>query len=359
MTKNKEMLEFADKTVERAIEAACRHFNVDKEQLEIKLITRGSTGLFGLGGRRAKITACLKDDVEQGKSEAAPESEATDSVEAPEAAEVTSGTKDSEAALSDYSAPEEDSRDEEISTGAGTFDASAYAPGDEDESLPREEIQAQISDYSPDGDDQQEEGGQALAEAPEEEKAEPKAQEDSGEQETSELLSDEMLERLEKARVFTAQILDKAGLDAIVEIHTDVKEPFLEISGEDISLIIGKDGSTLDSIEYLVNLNLKRTDEKGGRRIPIDAQGYRAKREEGLRRTAEKLAYKARKTRRSVAMAPMNSRERRVVHMAVKAISGVKTHSTGDGRMRKVIITPVKKGNGGRKPHQRRNNRRG
>ncbi len=360
MTERREILEFADKTVDRAIEAACRHFKVDKEQLNIKLITRGSTGLFGLGGRKAKITACLKD----GAAAAGPDEDREDKVHSPAAESVrasgdiqenvqedapTVSEPDSPRAYSpvEHGSETEAGGHETLSAGLLTeqgaeIDASAYSPGD-DEGVEESNEPHPVppsDQYGP---------GEVVSGEP----RQPEIEEEPAE------LSDEMLERLERARVFTTQILDKAGLEAIVEINTDVSNPCLEISGEDVSLVIGKDGHTLDAIEYIVNLTLKRSDEKGGRRIPVDAQGYRAKREDGLRRTAEKLALKARKTRRSVAMAPMNSRERRIVHMAVKGINGVRTHSTGDGRLRKVIISPVRKGDGGRRHQGRRYNRRG
>ncbi len=360
MTERREILEFADKTVDRAIEAACRHFKVDKEQLNIKLITRGSTGLFGLGGRKAKITACLKEGAAAGETGEDREDKAQSS--AAESAIAKDNTQEGV--------------QEDVETAPESDSYKAYSPaehGSETEAGGHETLSAELiteqgaeidaSAYSPVEDEGIEESNEPQP-VPSSDQYGPgeevsgKSQEPETEDELVEL-SDEMLERLERARVFTTQILDKAGLDAIVEINTDVSNPCLEISGEDISLVIGKDGHTLDAIEYIVNLNLKRSDEKGGRRIPVDAQGYRAKREDGLRRTAEKLALKARKTRRSVAMAPMNSRERRIVHMAVKGINGVRTHSTGDGRLRKVIISPVRKGDGGRRHQGRRYNRRG
>ena len=362
MTEKTEIMEFADKTVDRAIEAACRHFNVDREQLNIKLITRGSTGLFGLGGRKAKINASLKAERAAVPAEV-PEQEAMepeerhveasgeDKGETPETEEreeesALQKQPEPETSPATEPAPAEPVSEPELSPSTPeTIDASAYAPGDEDETAEsaQEETAPPADEYGP--------GEDRIAEAPAEETAQ--------REEEPEELSEEMLERLEKARVFTTQILDKAGLDAIVQVNTDASSPCLEISGDDISLVIGKDGHTLDAIEYIVNLNLKRSEERGGKRISVDAQGYRAKREDGLRRTAEKLAMKARKTRRSVAMAPMNSRERRIVHMAVKGINGVRTHSTGDGRLRKVIITPIKKGDGGRRQQGRRYNRRG
>ena len=370
MTEKTEILEFADKTVDRAIEAACRHFNVDKEQLNIKLITRGSTGLFGLGGRKAKITASVKAGATAGKKDTPDKAVPTEASEQETVKPKEKPREPEEEKASESPYPPAESQEEQAEaaeeagaespvepSGPAVIDASAYAPGDDEEHVEqgREDTSAPSAEYAPG----EEAAAEYSAKTPAETVAEPVEEQVSEQEEEPEEISEEMLERLEKARIFTTQILDKAGLEAIVEINADASNPCLEISGEDISLIIGKDGHTLDAIEYIVNLNLKRSEEKGGKRIPVDAQGYRAKREDGLRRTAEKLAMKARKTRRSVAMSPMNSRERRIVHMAVKGINGVRTHSTGDGRLRKVIITPVKKGDGGRRNQGRRYNRRG
>ncbi len=340
MTENSRKIEFADKTVERAIEQACEHFGVDdKDKLEITLITRGSTGLFGLGGRKARIKARLKTDAvpgAEGRDEGAEDTSGTSAGGA-----VSSGVnEDTEAdkESSEDSPEQEDEKTAEKSTRQEEKCAADEKPQEDDTAGASSGHDGAVESRSAQEQEQDETTDSAARSAPAE-------------------LSDEMLERLERARVFTTELLDKARLDGMVQVNADPSNPCLDISGEDISIIIGKDGATLDAIEYLINLKLKRSDETPGRRIPLDAQGYRAKRDENLKRTAEKLAIKAKKTRRSVAMAPMNSRERRIVHMAVKAIHGVRTHSTGDGRLRKVIITPVRKGDnrrqGGRRQARR------
>lgn len=326
MTEKTEILEFADKTVDRAIKEACRHFDVDKDQLNIKLITRGSTGLFGLGGRKAKITASLKDGAADEKDADSRETEKKpvepEHAQPEESVDMEVLPRD-ETALSDV---------------PGTADSpNVQGEVDEQESSGGDEKPPAASGHGKDEDV-----------TPLKERVVPAGDEPAA-------LSEEALERLERARMFTSQLLDKAGLDGIVQVSTDPANPGLDISGDDISLIIGKDGHTLDAIEYIVNLTVKRAEERGGKRIHIDVQGYRAKRDESLRRAAEKLAVKARKTRRSVAMAPMNSRERRIVHMTLKGMGGVRTHSTGDGRLRKVIITPLKKNDS----HHRQGKRHG
>ncbi len=337
MTENSRKIEFADKTVERAIEQACEHFGVDdKDKLEITLITRGSTGLFGLGGRKARIKARLRPV-------SAPESEGREQ-DAEAASRVASaGTLPSE-------------RDQETEA---SVKESAEEQGLRETDRDGEKAAAQ--EEEPPVEDQSEEDGPAAASPGRDGDSASPDQAEIGESDAGgsapQELSDEMLERLERARVYTTELLEKAGLDGMVQVNADPANPCIDISGEDISIIIGKDGNTLDAIEYLVNLKLKRTDETPGRRISLDAQGYRAKRDENLKRTAEKLAMKARKTRRSVAMSPMNSRERRIVHMAVKAIHGVRTHSTGDGRLRKVIITPVRRGENRRQGGRRQSRR--
>ena len=335
MTEKTEIMEFADKTVDRAVEEACRHFDVDRDQLNIKLITRGSTGLFGLGGRKAKIAASLKKETVTDKEIPVPES-------GKEPVAILQESDNEEKSRPEAVADMEEVQEDDA---AGSGMPGSAESSDLPENADEQEIRAEDRD------------AETVSVHGEKESAEPDAENTVSVEDESRELSEEVLERLERARVFAAQLLDKAGLDSIVQVNPDPANPSLNISGEDISLIIGKDGHTLDAIEYIVNLNIKRSEERGGRRIPVDAQGYRAKRDEGLRRTAEKLALKARKTRRSVAMAPMNSRERRIVHMAVKSMGGLRTHSTGDGRLRKVIITPAKK-NGNHHRQGRRHNRR-
>ena len=139
-----------------------------------------------------------------------------------------------------------------------------------------------------------------------------------------------MLEAMQlKCSVLAAETDD--GLKLIVESDTD-------------GLLIGRHGETLDAIQYIVSHHANRhRKEAGPRRISIDTEGYRVRREETLRKLARRNAARVVKTGRSMAMEPMNPYERRVLHYALQNFRGVTTHSEGEEPNRRVIITPTKK----------------
>jgi len=116
-------------------------------------------------------------------------------------------------------------------------------------------------------------------------------------------------------------------------LYIDVKD----ISPSDMGILIGKRGNTLDSIQYLLSLalNKKREDYL---KVVVDSEGYREKREETLIKLANKMAEKAKYSRRPVKLEPMNPYERRIIHSTLQSIDGVNTYSEGDEPFRRVVI---------------------
>lgn len=114
---------------------------------------------------------------------------------------------------------------------------------------------------------------------------------------------------------------------------------WLRISSAAGGLLIGRHGQTLDALEYLVN-RLGTPEEQAGRYL-VDAEGYRERRSRELRETAMRLAAAARRTSRPQAMDPLGARERRIVHLALSEDTTVRTESTGEGALRRVVIHPV------------------
>ena len=112
----------------------------------------------------------------------------------------------------------------------------------------------------------------------------------------------------------------------------------LEIVGPNLGGIIGRRGETLDALQHLANLVVNRKNE-GKTRIMLDAENYRAKREEALRKLAVRMANRAKKSGRRVALEPMNPNERRILHSALQNDPEVTTHSEGEEPYRRVIIT--------------------
>ncbi|MFB0919604.1 MAG: RNA-binding cell elongation regulator Jag/EloR [Oscillospiraceae bacterium] len=143
----------------------------------------------------------------------------------------------------------------------------------------------------------------------------------------------------EKARDFLQGLLSRMGINADIGIKTrDDGAITIELSGAGMGAIIGRRGETLDAIQHLTNYAVNRgTDERT--HISIDAENYRSKREESLEHLAEKMAAKALKYRRSMALEPMNSYERHVIHTALQNYEGVTTCSTGVEPNRRVVIS--------------------
>ena len=141
----------------------------------------------------------------------------------------------------------------------------------------------------------------------------------------------------ENAKAFLSKILKEMNIHA--EIQTELTEETLNINmiGEDMAILIGKRGQTLDSLQYLVSLVVNKQKDHY-LRVILDTENYRAKRKETLESLADKLAMKVKKTRKNVILEPMNPYERRIIHSALQSNPSVSTKSEGDEPYRKVVI---------------------
>ena len=135
------------------------------------------------------------------------------------------------------------------------------------------------------------------------------------------------------------QILGLMGMDAGFSIEETDNEVMIDIYGTDIEYLIGKDGKVLTSLQFVVNRIVNRKAEVR-KHVLIDAEGYKEKRDERLQEKAVGMAIKAVEKGDVVRMGPMNARERRIVHMALKDRDDVTTRSEGNGSTRRVAIIP-------------------
>jgi spoIIIJ-associated protein len=145
---------------------------------------------------------------------------------------------------------------------------------------------------------------------------------------------------------FIRMLLGKMSMDAEVSIAPDdgeggENEIRLEIEGPDAGRIIGKRGQVLEAIQYLTTRVAHRPGEER-KHIAVDAEGYRARHEDQLSQMARKLAQRVMTEGKVITFDPMSARDRRVVHMALKEITGVRTESNGEGPDRRVQIIPVR-----------------
>ncbi len=151
---------------------------------------------------------------------------------------------------------------------------------------------------------------------------------------------------LEKAEVFLQQIFKSMHLEVNIEREKSEEAFILNMSGDDLGILIGKHGQTLDSLQYLTNLAANHGLTERRIHIVLDVEHYRNRREETLRRLASRLADKALRTRQRIMLEPMNRHERKIIHMALQENRRVSTYSAGDEPYRKVVIEPIK-GRGG------------
>ena len=154
-------------------------------------------------------------------------------------------------------------------------------------------------------------------------------------------------------RQFLTGLLERMGVTAEMEFSPrETGGVNVSLSGTGMGAIIGRRGETLDAIQHLTNYVVNRGNEKH-MHISVDAECYRSKREESLTRLAEKMAEKAIKYKRSMALEPMNSYERHVIHTALQNYPGVTTSSTGVEPNRRVVVSYVKPEQPDNKPKSR------
>ncbi len=144
---------------------------------------------------------------------------------------------------------------------------------------------------------------------------------------------------------FVNQLVKDMGLEVSVELRdtegSDKDCKLIDITGEGAGMLIGHHGDTLDSIQYLANLAAnKKVDgvKPPYVKITVDAENYRAKREEALRSFARRMADRVQKQKKSVMLEPMNPYERRIIHSEIQNIEGVSTNSIGSENNRKIVI---------------------
>lgn len=144
----------------------------------------------------------------------------------------------------------------------------------------------------------------------------------------------------EIAKGFLRDVFGAMNMEVAVDVQYEEESGTMNIdlAGEEMGILIGKRGQTLDSLQYLVSLVVnKESDEYI--RVKVDTEDYRARRKETLENLAKNIAYKVKKTRRAVSLEPMNPYERRIIHSALQNDKYIATHSEGDEPFRRVVVT--------------------
>ena len=381
---SQEYIEITEKTVSEAITAACQKLAVPSERIEYEVIDPGKTGFLGIGARPAKIrardkqgmedsaefdTSAIISDVLKGKDDRkkAPDQRpkekrkeerkdnkkkesnknsektvAKKTLVKEEAAETASPAVKEETASEEKrsSAEAAAGKAEKTETsesgfsgkkGSGRKDSSekSYEKGSRGRGR-RRQRRNDRDEYSAASRDHEQERSTAAEShsAPKKKSAVP-------------VLTDEqVVEIKQRAETFLTDVFQAMDLDANVSSSYDRETGMLTIDmkGENMGVLIGKRGQTLDSLQYLVSLVVNKGID-GYIHVKADTENYRERRKKTLENLAKNIASKVKRNRTSVALEPMNPYERRIIHSALQGDRYVTTYSEGEEPYRKVIVT--------------------
>ena len=298
------------KTIDLAIEAALAQLGLDRDSVSVTVLQKEKAGFLGFGAQPAKVQVTY---------------EAPDPVpEAPKVA-LSSASRTKPKAAAPVKKPEQP-KQPEAPKAEPVKEEPVKAP-----EMPKPEKPRQEKPRPP--------KQEKKPEAPKEPKPpkEPKAKPEPKVYEPAKPGSTE-----EKIEVFLKGLLEHMDSQAVPHCYqTEGNTYKVDLVGDDLGYLIGRRGETLDAIQHLANYTINR-DVEGRIRINVDAESYREKREESLRRYARKKAQQVLKARRRTTLEPMNAYERHVIHAALQDMENITTHSTGVEPNRRVVIEYVR-----------------
>ena len=270
------------KTLDDAITEALIQLGVTSDRLEYNVIEKGSAGFLGIGMKQAVIEAWKKEDKEEEEFLKAVEETIREN---PVKEDDVKEHQAEEAAKKEEAVREEKTEKEEAS-------ANAKEEKSEPVSVKEKELLAKVED-----------------------------------------------ETIRYVEQFVKDTLKAMDMD--VEITSSIDKDgalYVDMKGENMGILIGKRGQTLDSLQYLAN-RVANKHQSGYVRVKLDTENYRARREETLKHLAKNIAHKVKRNRRPVILEPMNPYERRIIHSTLQSDPYVTTHSEGEEPYRKVVVT--------------------
>ncbi|WP_243547314.1 RNA-binding cell elongation regulator Jag/EloR [Pseudodesulfovibrio tunisiensis] len=327
--------EFQGKNLDEAIDTACDYFNLKRDRLEIEIVGGGSTGIFGIVGvKKARIKARPRAQMrtadlmngDSGPAEKKPRQERKPRQPKPEPAKEEARP---EPQVRQQPEPEAQPEPEPKPV--------AEAPAAEPE------IETPEPEVAP--------AQEPVREAPDAIQAEPAEEEKAGEAEDevqapmasalADLDRDELQETVRDVLTRILEPIVQSRPELEVTFDTDRVKVFID-DEENSGLIIGREGQTLSSIQYLVNRLVARR-MGASVRVQVDTGDYRERQDEKLRQLAQHLADKALRMSRTQSTKPLSSYHRRIVHLALQDHESVFTRSKGDGPLKRVLIVPKRK----------------
>ena len=300
------------KTIDLAIEAGLTQLSMDRDSVSVEILETPKSGFFGIGASPAKV----KLTYEAPDEPAAPApalSSASRSKPKKSVSEKPAEAANAPKVIAPAAAPMQRPSEQRAS-------AKPASERPERTEKPRQEKPRQPKENKP----RQEKPQQPKKEAA---PAEPKVYTPAEPGSTE--------ERIEQ---FIKGLLEHMGSDAVPHAMKTADESYsVDLVGENLGILIGRRGETLDAIQHLANYAVNRGQNKRVR-INVDAENYRLKREESLQRLAQKVAGKVTKYRRNITLEPMNAYERHVIHAALQDYPDVTTYSTGTEPNRRIVV---------------------
>ena len=296
------------KTIDLAIESALSQLGLDRDSVSVQVLQQAKSGFLGFGAQPAKVQVTY---------------EAPDPVpEAPNVA-LSSASRKAKPAASRPEAPM-----------PAPAKAEPVKPAEPRAEAPKAEP---VKEAKPEAPKAQ------RPKAPREQRREPREpREPKAPAVPKEYAPVEPGSVEEKIEVFLTGLLEHMDSKAVPHCWKEGGNAYqVELVGEDLGYLIGRRGDTLDAIQHLCNYAVNREVE-GHIRVNVDAESYRQKREESLRRYARKKAQQVLKARRRTTLEPMNAYERHVIHAALQDMENITTHSTGVEPNRCVVIEYVR-----------------
>ena len=308
------------KTLDDAITEASIQLGVSSDQMEYDVIEKGSTGFFGIGSKQAVIKARLKKEkAEQEETISVSEIfESKPEVKEEQKSEVKNEVKNE--IKNDFK--KENRKD---------FKKDPKKENNKD--YKKEYKKHSKKEYKKDFKKEYKKETAAPVQEEKKEVSQPERKEIEVAvvtEETKKICEDflrDVLKAMGMGEVEFTSVVDEDGALSI------------EMKGDDMGILIGKRGQTLDSLQYLTNRVANKSQE-GYVRVKLDTEDYRRRRKQTLENLAKNIAYKVKRTRKPVSLEPMNPYERRIIHSALQNDDRVSTHSEGEEPYRRVVVTP-------------------
>ncbi|WP_020587414.1 RNA-binding cell elongation regulator Jag/EloR [Desulfobacter curvatus] len=304
-------LEFTGKNVNSAVEAACKQLNIPPKELKYNVISTGTTGIFGIVGRKdARIRVTVPAKTQQ----------------------------DKEGILSIV--------DEAFGQNKPKPQPKQAAPAPKKpEPKPRQIKEKEPKEEASDGQDKKFQNSENEPKREEEDtgrwdaRPAPRSERPDKEELPPEPVSQASIDLGVKTVQKMADLITE---DAHVEAITQENKLTLQINGGNTGILIGRKGQTLDAMQFLTDKIINRQSESRVR-VKVDIEGYMETRKANLKHLALKMAEKAKKTGRPATINQMSAQDRRIVHLALKDDAQVRTQSMGDGYYRRLVIFPKKR----------------